>query len=282
MSLAFSTMGGGRKLGRFLGIDIRINPSWFVVAALLLIVYVSGASAMGWLAFPLAVLLITLLFGSVLAHEYGHALVARHYGIPTRAITLHGLGGLAQIEGEPRQPGHEIAIAAAGPAVSFALAGLAFLAWIATGALMPAVAPIAGWLAVINFFLGAFNLLPGLPLDGGRILRGVLWARRGDHRSATATAAHCGVRVGQGLMALGVAGLLGIVPFGGLSMILVGFVVYSAASSERLRSRATTFGPLGDVFRAWRAAGTARPRDEDVEVVRFPDGREVLVRNPRR
>lgn len=292
MSFAYHLMGGGYRLGRFLGIDVRLNQTWFITAGIMLLMFAFQSGA-GLAALPLAIAFVVALFASVLAHEYGHALAARSYGIPTRAITLHGLGGLAQIEAEPRRPSHEIVVASAGPAVSFMLAGAGFAATVLLSLVAAPLAELAIWFAWVNLLLGAFNLLPGMPLDGGRILRGILWARSGDRRAATLTAAAWGVRVGQGLMIFGVLGILGVTSFGGLPMLLVGLFVSQAAGAEKRRMEAQAAGTVGldDLFGAWRRmASSARrphpgPRHDggDVEeVVRFPDGREVLIRKPKR
>lgn len=288
MSFAYHIMGGGRHIGRFLDIDIRLNRSWFLGAGVLLLLMASSLKTLGLLALPVAVVLVLLLYLSVLAHEYGHALAARHYGIPTTAITLHALGGLAQIASEPQRPKDEIVVAAAGPLVSFALALGGLMMAFPLEVVAPPIAVVAWWFGSMNALLGVFNLLPGMPLDGGRILRGILWARKGDRDAASLTASSWGVRVGQGLMVVGVLGALGLLPLGGFSMALIGYFVYSAASSEkrRLESKQRGRPDLGSLFRTFTTMTRGVPRtpyDDDVEeVVRYPDGREVIIRKSRR
>ena len=157
----------------------------------------------------LAVAFVIGLYASIVAHEYGHALTARRFGIQTIAITLHFFGGVAKITSEPRTPKQELLIAIAGPAVSLALAALAALAFGVLVVLQPAgvSGAVAGFLvhlALMNLILGVFNLLPGYPMDGGRVLRALLWWRSGNHRRASYLAARGGEMVAYGLMGLGV------------------------------------------------------------------------------
>lgn len=126
----------------------------------------------------------------LLGHELAHALVARHYGMPVQHITLWMLGGMTELGGEPPSPRADALIAAAGPATSLALGGgFAGLAWLAGGGLLGSA---LAWLAVMNVFLGGFNLLPGAPLDGGRLLRALLWRHYQDRARATDISAQMG------------------------------------------------------------------------------------------
>jgi stage IV sporulation protein FB len=176
------------RLGRIFGFPLELHPSFFL---LLLLVAVGGWGAGGlWL--------LGVVLASIVLHELGHALVARHLGVPIGGIALHFFGGAAKMLGSPRTPGDEIAIAAAGPAVSFFLAGLGLVAarlGLGSGALV----------AEVNLAVGLFNLLPALPMDGGRILRALL-ARRVGHYAGTRQA----VAVARVLaLALGALGVLG-------------------------------------------------------------------------
>ena len=155
------------RLGRLLGFPIEVNVSFLLLLGVV-------ALTMGGLS---GVAVVLLAFGSVLLHELGHALVARHLGVRVAGIELHFFGGAAKIIDMPRRPGDEIAIAAAGPAVSFALAGVAtLLASVIPGPLFPL-------LATVNLIIGVFNLIPALPMDGGRILRALLVRRMGFARA---------------------------------------------------------------------------------------------------
>jgi len=157
----------------FDGVPIRLHGSFFIVA----IAYVlMGSYAGGLIGALLATILIILLFGSVLLHEMGHAITAKHFGIGTHSITLHLLGGLAAIEREPDNPKEEIYIALAGPAVNLVL----FLASLPLIALQ---LPGAADLALINAVMGIFNLFPAYPMDGGRVLRAILSMKYGPEKA---------------------------------------------------------------------------------------------------
>jgi Zn-dependent protease len=178
---------GGIRLGRLFGIPIHLNYSFLVLLALLLIWQgVSGVA------------LLVVTFASVLVHEIGHALVARQLHVPIVGIDLHFFGGAAKMARMPATAGHEILIAVVGPVVSFVVAALGFALFIATG--------LQGflYLTVINALLGGFNLLPALPMDGGRVLRAALSRRMGRLR-ATRISVHVARVVAVGI---GVFGLL--------------------------------------------------------------------------
>lgn len=187
------------RLGRILGFPVEINLSFLLLLALVFV----------WFGGLAGVLTIGLVFASVLVHELGHAVVARHLGVRVLGIELGFLGGAAKMVDMPRRPDHEIAIAAAGPVVSLVLAGLGLGLGSAIGS--PLVAMI-GW---INLVLAAFNLIPALPMDGGRILRAVLakrmsFVRATDHAVTVARV----VAVGFGILGLlGVYQLLLLAPF---------------------------------------------------------------------
>ncbi len=157
------------KIGTFRSIPLRLHSSFFLLAAFCLI----SAFANGGASLVLGTAaLIIILFGSVMVHEIGHALVAEHYGIGTRNITLHLLGGFASLEKEPTEPREEIYIALAGPAVNLLLVllGLILLHW---------GVPYSTEFTVINAIMGIFNLVPAYPMDGGRVLRALLNYRYG-------------------------------------------------------------------------------------------------------
>ena len=149
------------RIGRLFGFPIEVNPSFLLLLAF--VAFVGDGLA--------SVYLVLLGFSSVLLHELGHALVARHLGVRIAGIELRFLGGVAKMIDPPRTPGDEIAIAAAGPAVSFALAGLSLVGATVTGA---EVFHLLTW---VNVAIGVFNLTPALPMDGGRILRALLSLR---------------------------------------------------------------------------------------------------------
>lgn len=219
------------------GIRVTLDPSWFLIFLL-----VAWSLATGYLpqqlpeagAFALWTLGIGLalaLFGSVLAHEFSHSLVARTRGVEVNEITLFIFGGAAKLRDEPRDAASEFLIAAAGPALSIVLgAGILVVASALQGALPPPVQSGLWWLGVINVALAVFNLIPGFPLDGGRILRAILWWRTRDFERATVGAARTGQVIAATLMALG--GLL-VAATGNWSWlweVLIGWFLWSAAA----------------------------------------------------
>ncbi len=224
--------GQAWSLGRVAGIPIAIDRSWILI--FLLITFSLGGSfaaerpdwpvAARWGAALSASLLF---FASIVLHELGHSLTALPLGVRVRSITLFLFGGLAALESEPRRPRDEILIAVAGPLVS-ALLGAAFLG-LAAG-LPDGPALVAGWLGRINLMLAVFNVLPGFPLDGGRVLRGVAWAATGSFEQATRMAAASGAFLAYGLMGLGgLAALLGGQVLGGLWLVFIGWFLLSTA-----------------------------------------------------
>jgi Zn-dependent protease len=234
-------MTASLRLGRIAGIPI--GASWSVLLIALLVGWPLAGSVLPGLApglqpsaYLLAGVVATGLFlASLLAHEVGHALVARRAGLRVRGITLWLLGGVAQLEDEPASPRDDLRVAIVGPAVSLALAvgfGLAAAALGVLGA--PAIATVvAGWLALGNVVLAVFNLVPAAPLDGGRVLRALLWRRHGDRTRAAVTAANAGQVAGGLLIAYGLLGVLTGWGIGTLWTVLVGWFLVGAARQER-------------------------------------------------
>ena len=231
------------RVGKIFGIPFEINLSWIVIFALVAFTlttsyYPSLAVSEGapmWVLIAMGVTTSLLFFASILAHELSHAVVTRIEGGRVDKITLFLFGGVAQIEDEPRTPGRELLMASSGPLMSILLAGVCFLAFVllrANGAPWWIWAQLQ-YLAVINAFVGVFNLLPGFPLDGGRVLRSILWAITGDILKATRWAARSGQAIGWTLVALAVAGTLSGVS--GLIWIgLVGwFIAWLAGASYK-------------------------------------------------
>lgn len=176
----------------------------------------------------------TLFLASVLAHELMHAVMARHYGVPVKRITLWLLGGMAEIGGDAPSPKAAAMIAGAGPAASLAVAaGFGLGSWCAAViGLSSLVTATLLWLAVTNGILGVFNLLPGEPLDGGRLLQAVLWQRYQDSYRATVVATRVGRRLGLALVVLGALEALFVDAFGGLWLALIGWFLMGAARAE--------------------------------------------------
>jgi Zn-dependent protease len=186
-------------MGRLFGIPIYVSPTWFLVAFIITVTFeptpgrLVERPASYFVAFTYAV----LLYASVLIHELSHSVVARAFGLPVRAITLHILGGVSEIEREPRTPGREFLIAFAGPLMSLVLAAAGFLVY-SVVPLPPVGELLVAVLMVANLIVGVFNLLPGLPLDGGRIVRAAVWKITGHPRRATEVAGW----IGRGLAVL--------------------------------------------------------------------------------
>jgi Zn-dependent protease/CBS domain-containing protein len=185
--------GPGIVIGRPFGIPVYISPYWFVIAGVFILVYANDLAATlhGSTRFIVAAAFVVLLYVSVLIHELSHSLVARSFNLPVRRILLYPLGGFSEIEREPPTPGREFLVSAAGPALSLALAAAGF-------GLMRVVPPntvvgtLVSQLRWANLVVGIFNLLPGLPLDGGRMLRAVIWKLTGRQSTATIAAAWAG------------------------------------------------------------------------------------------
>ena len=243
----------GVSLGRIFGIRVRLHPSVLVIVALILVSLAQGAFRhwhsdwSGWTAWATAFVATVLFLASLLTHELAHSLVARRRGIAVPQITLFVFGGVAEIAAEPTDPRSEFVIAIVGPltsvaiAVTFALIG----AWLvppdfadrvaadpaAAMAQLTPFATICVWLAPVNLALALFNLVPGFPLDGGRVLRAALWWWSGDQVKATRLAAGCGRAFSWLLIAWGVLDLFGGRALEGLWLIVIGVFLGNAATS---------------------------------------------------
>src|SRR3990172_296882 len=225
---------GTWKVATVMGIPMRVHFSWFIVFGLitwsLSTHYFPKAApelpvASYWIKGILASL---LLFASVAFHELSHSYIARKYHISITSITLFIFGGVAQMKGEPPHPRAEFRIASAGPLSSFFLSGLFFLVSVNTGG---GTRALFSYLAQINFILGAFNLIPGFPMDGGRILRAALWSRTKDYFYATQKAANFGQRIALFFLLFGLF-LIFTGSSGGLWLMLIGWFLYLAAQSS--------------------------------------------------
>lgn len=227
-------MTGGFSIGRLFGIEVRVHPTWFLIILFLTVTLATGffpASFPGWGPegyWAVALIASVLLFASVLVHEFAHALVAQRQGIEVKGITLFLLGGVAGIARDPSSPGREALMAGAGPLASFVIGGLSLA--VATFAPLPQLAAaVFLYLALANIVLALFNLLPGYPLDGGRVLRALLWRLSGDQRRATRGAARTGVVFGYGFIALGVVQFVAGAGIGGLWLAFIGWFLTQAS-----------------------------------------------------
>jgi Zn-dependent protease len=173
------------------------------------------------------------LFGSVVLHEFSHAIVARRYGIPMRGITLFIFGGVAEMSEEPSTAKAELFMAVAGPLASLLIAAVCFVAASVAHSRWPLpVAGVIAYLSFINALLAAFNLLPAFPLDGGRIFRAALWNWKNDFRWATQVAVRVSSGLSVGLMLVGVLNLFRGDPIGGLWWLVMGLFLRRAARAS--------------------------------------------------
>lgn len=227
------------NLGRVFGIQFRLHYTWFIIFILI-------TASLSWQLFPdiypgwplplywvIGVIASLLFFTSVLAHELAHSLVGKANGVPIKSITLFIFGGVAQMIKEAARPGAEFKMAVAGPASSLIIGGLFGLLYLFTRGVFEPVAAIAYWLAYVNVILAVFNLIPGFPLDGGRVFRSILWRVTDDYKRSTRIAA----RVGQGVGYLFILG--GILMmfifrdwFSGLWLAFIGWFLERAASAS--------------------------------------------------
>lgn len=191
-------------MGRVLGVPVYVSPSWFLVAVLVTVMF--EGQVHGVVERPLSYLVAfayaVLLYGSVFVHELSHAVTAKIFGLPVRSVTLHVLGGETSIEREAPTPGREFLIAFAGPLTNLVLAGLGLLAH-ATLALPDVALLLLEALTFANLLVGLFNLLPGLPLDGGRLVRAAVWKATGRARSGAIIAGWVGRAVAIGCLVAG-------------------------------------------------------------------------------
>jgi Zn-dependent protease/CBS domain-containing protein len=243
------------RIGRLFGIEIRVDSSWLLIFTLVIwsLTSLFGGWHPDWsIATRTSVAVVAALafFASVLFHEMAHSLVARAYRIPVHDITLHMFGGVSNIEKEPPTPGSEFFMAIVGPLASVGLgialmAGGALIADVGAPdvetpadlvARMGPITTLVMWLGPVNVSVGLFNLIPGFPLDGGRVLRAILWKATGSLRSATRWSTAIGQMVGWAFILTGALMAIGVaVPFfgrgigGGIWLALIGFFLRNAA-----------------------------------------------------
>src|SRR5262245_25491074 len=232
-----SALYGTVRIGRVTGVPVGVHWSWAVVFALFVWSLARGV-------FPatnpgldgaeyavMAVVATTLFFGSLLLHELGHAIVARREGVRIDGITLWLFGGVARLAGPLPSARAELRLALSGPAAT-AVRVVLFGGFAHITRFASAVDGVAAWLAYINVILLGFNLVPALPLDGGRVLRALLWQARGDFDWATVVAGAVGRVIGIAMIAAGFASIEYTGVFGGVWLALVGWFVFMAAGAE--------------------------------------------------
>lgn len=248
------------KLGRIFGIKIGLHYSWLIIALLIAFSLSGhfGAAHPTWgrgVIWGMAISTAILFFAAIVAHELSHALVARRRGLPVRSITLFALGGVAQFEKEAEDAKTEFLVSIVGPITSAVIGFVSLvLAWLMGWTTMtepttPLMAMLV-WLGYINFGLAVFNMLPGFPLDGGRVLRALIWWSTGSAQRATRIASITGQLVAFGFIVLGIYRFFAGAGFSGLWMAFIGWFLLNAAKStysqqeltERLRG--VTVGDL--------------------------------------
>lgn len=232
------TLKGAWKIGAVMGIPIRVHFSWLIIFGLLTWLLSSRyfpqmtpdlPFVSYWVSGILAAL---LLFASVAFHELAHSYVAQRYQLTIESITLFIFGGVAQLKGDPPHPRAEFWIAIAGPLSSFLLSGVFFLTMMNTSG---GTRALFAYLAQINLMLGIFNLIPGFPMDGGRVLRSAIWKKKKDYFYATQKASAIGRMIALFLIFFGLFSIFTGGP-GGLWLMLVGWFLFSAAQASYQQS----------------------------------------------
>ena len=274
---------GAVPLGRWCGVPVRAHWSVLLTVALFAVVlsrqtlpalHVGAPTTTYWVVGCATALVF---FVTLIAHELAHAVVARRHGVVVLDITLWLLGGSTRLESEPSDPAADAAVAAAGPLTSLVV-----------GTVLSALALVVGtshllgaalwWTGVVNLLLAAFNILPGAPLDGGRLLRALLWSRTGDRDRAASRAAQVGrglglVLVGGGLVQAAVGS------YDGVWLVLVGWFVLQGAASERARARVRQLGDLtaADVMRPVTVVPAWRTIEQFLDDAAFDDASRPVV-----
>lgn len=227
------------RLGRIFGIEIGLHYSWLIIAFLITMSLAGHfrthnpdwGDGLSWL---IAVVTALFFFAGIVIHELSHAVVAKSRGLPVRSITLFALGGVAQIEKEPEDAKTEFWIGLIGPITSLVLGVICLVVAYALGWTPPEfpARPLPAmlmWLGYINIMLGVFNLIPGFPLDGGRVLRAIVWWIVGDAKRATTIAARIGQFIAFGMIILGIFRFFSGAGFGGLWLAFIGWFLLSAS-----------------------------------------------------
>ncbi len=228
----------GLSIGKAFGIPLRLHYSWFIIFVLIVWSLTDGYFSVTYphwsLVTSIAAGVVTslLFFGSVLVHELMHSLVAQAAGIPINSITLFIFGGVSQMAEEPKQPQVELRMALAGPLASLVLGGMFLAIWYWLVGIPEFIKAMCFWLGWINIFLAGFNLIPGFPLDGGRVLRSLLWWRSRDLRKSTRIASNVGRGIGYLLILIGIAMIFFGAWINGLWLAFIGWFLENAAASS--------------------------------------------------
>jgi Zn-dependent protease/CBS domain-containing protein len=229
---------GTFRAGRLFGFDINVHWTWFLIFFLVTWTFATGVLEefySDWTAgrrWTVAAAISMVFFLSILLHEISHSIVARRYGIAVSGITLFVFGGVSNLTKEPETSRQEFLIAIVGPLTSLALALLFAVGYIALSPIEEGAGGVSANLAMINLAIGIFNLIPGFPLDGGRVLRSAFWAQKRSLVNATRAAARVGTVVAYGIMALGVAAFFLGSPITGIWFLLIGNFLRSASAES--------------------------------------------------
>lgn len=230
-------MSGTLPLGKLFGIPFRVHFSWFIIFIVLTVslstVFPASRPLSPAQAWGLSIATSLLFFASVVSHELAHSLVARANGIPVRDITLFIFGGVAHLGREATRPRAELIMAFIGPLTSLVLGGMFLGLAAATRTSSPLIAVVSQWLGTINLLLGVFNLIPGFPLDGGRVLRSLLWLATGDMPKATVVASWIGRGVGYLFIAVGLFWAFQGAFINGIWFAIIGWFLENAASTSQ-------------------------------------------------
>jgi Zn-dependent protease len=255
--------GGSITLFHFRGIKVSVDWSWFIVLFLVILFLADFFERLlgesGTTPFLLALVGAVGFFGSILLHEFGHAIVAMRNGIGISSIQLWIFGGMARMDREADSPGTELKVALAGPAVTAGIVvvltavgalaagwtGFREAAVLEEGADISGLMALIAWLATINLFILVFNLLPAYPMDGGRVARGIAWWRTGNRNSATRFAANLGRFFGYLFIGLGIVLVFAGDEFSGIWLVLIGMVINGSARGAAMQTALTS--RIGDV-----------------------------------
>jgi Zn-dependent protease len=289
----FGRRGGSIQLAKISGIRIGATPSWFVVL-FVFIYFLTGyfgdvVAGSGSQAYVLAVIASLLFFASIVFHELGHAIVARRNGIGIAGIDLFFFGGVARLTRDAETPGAEFRVAAAGPAGTVAVIAACLGAGLLMGEFhhvfdaarfgktepLTAVEALLGWLAAINVYLLVLNLIPALPLDGGRIARSIAWWRTGDRARATRMAARASQACAYLLIGGGIFVALSFDPLTGIWFVIIGIFINQSARAELVTSvfseriQGITVADVMDREPVWMPSDTTALQAQDEFVARY-------------
>ena len=239
-------MPGSFRIFRIAGIDINIHISWLII-----LVFLTFSLATGWfpITYPgsstatyylLGFIASILLFVSVLLHELAHSFVARSRGLQVKSIVLFIFGGVSNIEQEPQTPGIEFSMAFVGPLVSLLIGVVCYGLWLLVRGTHSLIVPILSYLALMNIILGIFNLIPGFPLDGGRVLRSIIWKATGNFQTATNITTFVGQAFAYLIILWGILLFFAGNAFNGLIIIFTGWFLLTSAQSARSQSMLDT------------------------------------------